>query len=226
LAAGNAVYLYLGLGFIQMLKAFTPVVVLLVQCLLGSAKKTSRSATICIVLVVMGTLLEVKGELKCSILGLVLQLVAVACEAFNMVLTQNILQDMKFSIVEGMYILGIPSCLFLWFLAAFTEWPDMYRKGALEAVMDNKVAFSAAATLGLLVNWSSFSLIQATSSVFVKLLNVVRCILVVVYGVFAYGEEATMQKVVGYGIALVGFVGYNYVQSFPKSSCATFLEPK
>merc|ERR1719197_237804 len=73
LASGNAVYLHLGLGFIQMLKAFTPVIVLIAMKIFGTATP-SRSAIGFVVVIVLGTLVEVKGELHATALGLVLML--------------------------------------------------------------------------------------------------------------------------------------------------------
>jgi len=215
LACGNAVYLFLGLGFIQMLKAFTPAVVLIVMVLVG-APSVSKPALLFILLIVAGTVLEVQGELNMTIGGLALMMAAEFCEAFSLVLTQRLLQDLKFSIIEGFYVLGPVSAFCLVLAAAVLEWPRLLTNGGLLIVANSPLYFIAAATMGLVVNFVSFSLIQVTSTLFCKILNAIRGIMLVIYGVIVYGEECTTLKLVGYSIALFGFAGYNYVQMFPK----------
>merc|ERR550534_2978243 len=68
LATGNAVYLHLGVGFIQMLKAFTPAIVLVVMCVFG-VRRPTRSAIAFVFVIVAGTAMEVNGELRPSIVG-------------------------------------------------------------------------------------------------------------------------------------------------------------
>merc|ERR1719401_3030400 len=91
-AAGNAVYLYLGLGFIQMLKAFTPSIILVVMCALG-VRRPTRAAVWFVFVIVTGTMLEVKGEMDASAVGLAMMMFSEACDAVALVLTQGLLQD-------------------------------------------------------------------------------------------------------------------------------------
>mmetsp|Transcript_25482 Transcript_25482/g.71729 ORF Transcript_25482/g.71729 Transcript_25482/m.71729 type:complete len:452 (-) Transcript_25482:91-1446(-) len=215
LATGNAAYLHLGLGFIQMLKAFTPAVVLGVMWGLG-APRVGRAAVGFVFVIVAGTVIEVKGELHATIVGLTLMMVSEVMEAINLVMTQRLLQELKFTVVEGFYVLAPPSAACLFGAAAFLEWPSMLREGHLDIVASNPWRFVAAATLGLAVNCVSLCLIQLTSSLFSKILNTVRGICLVLVGVLFYGEEIAPLELFGYTVALIGFAGYNYVQLFPK----------
>jgi len=217
LATGNAAYLYLGLGFIQMLKAMTPAVVLVVMLILGTSRP-SRSAVFCVFVIIAGTVLEVKGEMHATVLGLILMAVSEVVEALNLVLTQILLQEKKFTVMEGMYVLQPPSAACLFLVAAFYEWPAMVRTGHVGLIVQHSWCFLAAALFGLAVNFVSMLLVQVTSSLFCKILNTARSVGLVYFGVLVYGEECGFLELVGYSVALLGFAGYNYVQIFPKNA--------
>mmetsp|Transcript_56124 Transcript_56124/g.162568 ORF Transcript_56124/g.162568 Transcript_56124/m.162568 type:complete len:421 (+) Transcript_56124:64-1326(+) len=211
LALGNAVYLHLGVGFIQMLKAFTPAIVLAVMVCIGN-KRPSRGTVFWVFVIVVGTVLEVNGELHATVLGLVLIFFSEVFEAVNLVLMQLLLQDSKFSLIEGMYVLAPPGALCLVSAAAVLEWRDMWSSGRYTIILENPWDFLGASTLGLAVNFVTMFLVQLTSSVFTKVLNTFRCICLVIVGVIVYGEAVSVVELVGYGIALIGFAGYNYEQ--------------
>jgi len=214
LATGNAVYLHLGLGFIQMLKAFTPVIVLAALKIFG-ASTPSKSAMGFVMIIVIGTLVEVKGELHATALGLMLMFTSEVMEATCLVLTQKLLQNSKFTILEGMYVLTPPGAACLLALAAVLEWPKMIAAGDHLILCNRPQWFFSAAMLGLLVNFSGFFVVQATSSLTCKILNTARCIGLVFVGAVWYGEAVMPMELFGYSLALVGFMGYNIVQLFP-----------
>jgi len=215
LATGNAVYLHLGLGFIQMLKAFTPVVVLVAMRIFGITSP-SPSAVGFVFIIVLGTLVEVKGELHPTGIGLLLMFTSEAAEAVNLVLTQKLLQNNKFSVVEGLYVLAPPGAMALLCASVALEWPRMIEAGHHRMPLEHPVWFAGAAILGVLVNFAGFLVVQATSSLTIKILNTARCVGLVLVGVVFYGEILMPLELVGYTIALAGFVGYNLVQMFPE----------
>mmetsp|Transcript_99679 Transcript_99679/g.257753 ORF Transcript_99679/g.257753 Transcript_99679/m.257753 type:complete len:412 (+) Transcript_99679:116-1351(+) len=217
LAAGNAAYLFLGLGFIQMFKAFTPAIVVLVTKAAGLSTPSWLALSF-VGLLILGTLLEVKGELHASTVGIGLLLLSEVMEALNWVITQYLLQDCKLSLTEGMYVLCPPGFLCLSLMAAATEGPRIIETGDYRIIMEHPWHFLAAGTLGLAVNFTGFALVQFTSTVTMKVLNIVRCIGLVFAGVLIYGEVITATELVGYAISLLGFAGYQWAQIFPESS--------
>mmetsp|Transcript_154888 Transcript_154888/g.496305 ORF Transcript_154888/g.496305 Transcript_154888/m.496305 type:complete len:449 (+) Transcript_154888:130-1476(+) len=217
LAAGNAAYLYLGLGFIQMLKAFTPALVVAVLKLFGLSSP-SKMALLCIALLISGALLEVKGELNPSLLGMAFMFTSECCEALNLVMTQKLLQNLKFTVSEGLYVLAPPGFISLTLLAAAFEWPSMVENLAYRVVLDNPLKFAGAGILGFVVNFVGFLVVQATSSLTSKMLNSVRGMALVVVGVVFYGEVVSSQEAVGYSISMLGFAGYNWLQISPEHS--------
>jgi len=211
LATGNAVYLHLSLGFIQMLKAFTPAIVLVVM-FVAKVQMPARPASWCVLLIVLGTMVDVKGELHATAIGLLFMMASSIGEAVCTVMSQKLLQNFKFSEIEALYFLSLPSTIFLTIPALFFEWPEMLESGRHLIFFEHPFLMLSAALLGICVNLLTFCVIRATSSVILKILNVVRCIGIVAFGSVVYGESHSSQQLIGYGISLLGFLGFNFFQ--------------
>jgi hypothetical protein len=63
------------------------------------------------------------------------------------------------------------------------------------------------------VNFLSYLVIQATSSLTMKVLGTLRNILTIFLGVMFYSETIDPNEWIGYMIALLGFVAYNAAKS-------------
>lgn len=97
---GNACYLHLSVSFIQMLKASMPVAVFLVGVLLGTTKYSFRTAANMAV-VGAGIALASYGEINFVLIGVVLQMIAIFCESFRIVLIQVRLLDLNGNDASG-----------------------------------------------------------------------------------------------------------------------------
>ena len=75
---------------------------------------------------------------------------------------------MKFGVVEGLYVLAPASAFWLFLASACYEFQDMGKKGAFQVIWANPLTFVAASTMGLGVNFLSYFVIQATSSLTMK----------------------------------------------------------
>jgi len=217
MSSGNAVYMYLSFGFIQMLKAFTPLIVLLVMRSVG-VKLPTRAAMWCVVGIVCGTVIEVRGELHATATGLVLMLGSEFFEAISVVLSQKILQHHKFSVLEGLYLTAPAGSVCLLTGVILLEAPEMVRLGHHLIPFENPRTFMAAAVLGVAINFISFLVMQLTSALTMKILNTARSVGLVAVGVLFYGEYHPPRQLCGYGLALLGFVGYNAFQVFPEAA--------
>jgi len=211
LATGNAVYLFLSVGFIQMLKAFTPAIVLLVM-VVAQVEAPAKPSVFCVLIIVFGTIVEVNGELHATFLGILIMVTSCVGEAIATVLSQKMLQNLKFSEVETLYYLSPPSMLFLTMVSVVWEWPTMFQTGEYKIFFEHPHLMLLASVLGVGVNLLTLVVVRATSSVTVKILNTFRCIGLVIIGSIFYGEVHTDRQLFGYGVSLVGFVGYNYFQ--------------
>ena len=101
LATGNMVYLLLDVGLIQMLKSFTPVVMMTLLFLTG-IEIPDRPVIISIFIISFGTALTCSYTPNASVLGLAVMLASEIFEAVRLVLTQFLLKDVKLGVVEGM----------------------------------------------------------------------------------------------------------------------------
>lgn len=215
IASHNYAFLHLGMGFIQMLKAFTPAIVLGVTLMFDVAKPSSSGSAF-VFLIVIGTMVEVKGELKATPIGLVFMFFSEFAEAVSVVLTQRLLQNSKFTVAEGLYFLALPCFCLLLAFGVMLEVPNMLQNGHHRLLQTHLAWFLASGLLGIVANYLSFVVVQVTSSVTLKILNCARSTGLVVVSVLALGEVVSHMELVGYSIALVGFVGYNVVQTKPE----------
>merc|ERR1719310_2302963 len=102
-----------------------------------------------------------------------------------------------------------PSSLLLFVAAAMLEWPRLARESKYNVVIDHPKYFVASCALGLAVNFVGMAVVQATSSLTVKVLNTIRGIGVVFVGILFYGEYCTPLELCGYAVAVAGFSLYN-----------------
>lgn len=135
-----------------------------------------------------------------------------AAEAVRLVLTQFLLKNLKFGVIEGLYVLAPASAFWLFTASLLLEYRKMLEHDAFRIMYNNPILFLTASFMGLGVNYLSYLVIQATSSLTMKVLSTIRNIGIIFIGVAAYGEIVTLNQGLGYTVALVGFIGYNAAQ--------------
>mmetsp|Transcript_10797 Transcript_10797/g.32191 ORF Transcript_10797/g.32191 Transcript_10797/m.32191 type:complete len:251 (+) Transcript_10797:1-753(+) len=209
LCFGNAGYMYLTVSFVQILKAFTPCVVVAGLALSGVDYPSTRVA-LSVLGMSLGTVLASLGEAHFNLTGFLIMCAAETSEATRLVLTQRLLCNLRFGAFEGLWLMAPICCLWMWGLACFVEVPRLLDSGDLAKVSENRGTFAFAACLGFAVNVASFLVIKRTSSVMVKLLGTARNAGLVLISALALGEEVTRQQACGYAVCLGFFAAYNY----------------
>jgi hypothetical protein len=207
LACGNAVYMYLHMGFIQMLKSFTPVIVMMTLHLSG-VEKMSVQVAVSIGGIAIGTMISSSWEASANLIGLVLFVTSSLGESFRLVITQFVLQKKKLTVFASMYYLAPVSALWLLALSCYSEIWRLFSSGDLGLILENPGTFFATCILSIAINFAGFWVVKVSSSLLLKVLGTVRNAFLIVWGMMVYGEEVTMQSTVGYAITLLCFAMY------------------
>lgn len=147
LVCSNAVYLYLSVPFIQMLKSAAPVTVLFFSWLWGLASPDS-TVLINIIVIVAGVAMASAGEIHFSWLGFLYQVGGNVFEAMRLVMIQVMLsgEGLKMNPLVGLYYYA-PICALMNFVVAlYTEIPTfdvqhMWDAGIVMLILNAFVAF-------------------------------------------------------------------------------------
>lgn len=206
LICGNQAYLYLSVAFIQMLKATTPVAVLLATWGMGIAPVNLKVLGN-VSFIVLGVVIASFGELQFVMVGFLFQVAGIVFEATRLVMVERILSSKEFKMdpLVSLYYYA-PACAAMNTLVLiFTELPtltmsDINRVGGLTLVANAGVAF--------LLNVSVVFLIGKTSSLVLTLSGVLKDILLVLASMFLFRDPVTLLQAFGYSIALGGLIYY------------------
>lgn len=208
LAFGNIVYLYLDVGFIQMLKAFTPVIMVMTNAA-TRIEMATVPVIVSVAIISLGTATTCSSTPSLKLIGVLVMLLSQISESVRLAITQFFLQHLKFGVIEGSYVLAPAITFWLFLASAIFELPTMYDKNAFAILYKHPGLFLMSAFMGIGVNFISYFMIQFTSSLTMKILVQVRNTIMVVLGVIFYHEVITINQAIGYLIALIGFAFYN-----------------
>ena len=215
LCLGNTVYLYLAVSFIQMLKAFTPVLTLTTLSAL-SVETFSRRAGAAVCVITFGTFMAGAGALdgsRGSLVGVGVMLAAEMAEVMRLVLTQKLLHSQRFHPLEGLMYLAPASLLWISVFCLALEAPRMAAAGAFSTVIAHPSLFALAAGLGFAVNTLAYCVIVTSSSLSLKVFGTAKNAAVVYLGVLLFAERVTGVQLAGYAVSLGGFGWYNYLKA-------------
>ncbi|GAX82237.1 hypothetical protein CEUSTIGMA_g9665.t1 [Chlamydomonas eustigma] len=215
---GNTTYLYLSLSFIQILKAFTPALTLLL-CVIVGLERMHWPLVLSIALITFGTanaVIEERGAPSFKALGLFSFLASSLTEASRVVGAEVLLGAQRFNSAEALVYIGGPTAVFL--LLGAVVWEGMGPTSDGWAVIaQTPSAFLAAFTMSFLVNLSCYFAIQYTSSLTFKVAGCVKNIGVVWYGIVAHKEHVTLVQMAGYAVSIIGFAIYSKLKMSVKA---------
>jgi len=206
LICGNLTYLYLSVAFIQMLKATTPVAVLLSSWVLGVSQPNLK-VFLNVSAIVVGVVIASFGEIKFVWIGVIYQIAGIACEALRLTMVQRLLSSAEFKMdpLVSVYYFA-PVCAAMNFLVALAwEVPkitmaEVYHVGLFTFFLNGCCAF--------MLNVAVVLLIGKTSSLVLTLCGVLKDVLLVVASMIIWGTQVTGLQFFGYSIALGGMVYY------------------
>ena len=208
---GNAASITVQMSFLQILKAFTPVVTFTVSWLFGIETASPR-VLVAVAIIVGGTLLSTREEVAKAIFdayGTCLFLVSILFESTRVVLIQKLLADSKQKLhpLEGLQYTALPTAAIMLGVSAVLELGPFQATGAWKIVEENPMTFAAAGGLGFLVNLGTFLALANASSLTLKAATCVRNAAIVWIGTLL-GESVVPVQTLGYAVSVGGFLLY------------------
>ena len=204
---GMASYLFLTVSFVQMLKAFTPVMTLAFMTSFGLTRPT-REIIGCVMVICLGTAFAGLGELNFSLLGMGCMLSAQMCEALKLVFTQLMLKNYKFNVVETLYYVTPISAAWVLLFVIIVEFRH-FDSTTWDMFINNKGAFLFSSVMAISTNAINAVVIQHTNALMLKLVATARNGVLVLFNAAVMGEVVTGIQFCGYSVSLVGFLFYN-----------------
>ena len=208
LSAANVAYSYLSLSFIQMLKAFAPVVTYFTLVAFGLDRWSAR-ILITLGVVTGGCFLAAYGEAHVTLFGLACMLVAEVSEAFRSVGVQYLIANRKFSLFNGMYYFSPATLVFLMLLSFIFERDEVFKSGNTETMREYWYLLLVCATFGFAVNYVCLGVVKHAGSLMVKTMSQLKNVVVIAAAVVIYGDDVSKLEMIGYAIAVVGFLAFN-----------------
>lgn len=184
-----------------MLKAFTPVAVLIFSIFLG-LEKLSYTESILVLMICVGVATTSAGELQFSTIGFIFQLFGIIAESSRLVLTNYILKEYKLDSLSSLYYIAPASWVFLtisFIIFEVNKFPVSQLADLtflLTLLVNGLVAFT--------LNIAVVMLINHTSALVLTLSGIVKDILLVILSVLYLGSPVTLMQYCGYGFTLIG----------------------
>ncbi|KAI1733751.1 triose-phosphate transporter family-domain-containing protein [Xylaria scruposa] len=202
---GNLAYIRLSVAFIQMLKAFSPVAVYILSCVFGAAALTVVRC-LDVALISGGVVVATYGWNEPSVMGALLQVVAVVADAIRLVLTQRILSNYNLNLeaFQMLYYLA-PLCTLSGAIASLgLPFPSISEiKGAWPQVLGSCV-------LSFCLNVVGFSVIKKTSSLTLSVCGILKDICLIAVSLVLWKEKITILSLIGYSTTLAGIMHYRH----------------
>ncbi|KAJ8592948.1 TPT-domain-containing protein [Rhizopogon salebrosus TDB-379] len=204
LILSNTAYLYLSVAYIQMLKAFTPVAILLITWIFRLSEP-SRELLLIVLMISSGVALASKGERWFSLIGFLIQAGGVGFEATRLVLIQTLLHGLKMDPLVSLHLYAPVCALINLCVIPFTEGLEPF---SVVWGMPHITPFLLItnALLAFLLNIAAVYLVGVGSGLVLTLAGVFKDVLLVTGSVVIWGGEVSLMQAGGYSIALCGLV--------------------
>ncbi|MCJ1314587.1 hypothetical protein MMC25_008269 [Agyrium rufum] len=206
LICGNLTYLYLSVAFIQMLKATTPVAVLMISWIMG-LQPPNMKLFLNVSVIVVGVIIASFGEIDFVLIGFLYQLGGVVFEATRLTMVERLLSSAEFKMdpLVSFYYFA-PVCAVMNFVVALIF--EIPRITLTEISHVGYFTLLLNATIALGLNISLVFLIGRTSSLVLTLCGVLKDIILVFASIMIWGTPVTGLQFFGYSLSLSAMVYY------------------
>jgi len=209
--------------FIQMLKAMVPAITLC-MLLAGRLERFNMPVFLAIVAITLGTsltaIMEV-GTATFDLVGFLAFTASAVLEALRCVLVQVLMGHLKYNAAEVLLFVGLPTGVMLAAAAVPSEGAGLAKYGWAIA-RENPGLLALLAVSSAAVNVTSFLAIRLTSSLMFKVTGCMKNVAVVWLGVLM-GDKVSRTQLVGYAIAMAGFVHYSFSSLLRKTPVAQLM---
>jgi len=201
LILSNTAYLYLSVAYIQMLKAFTPVAILLISWSFR-IQEPNRKLAVIVFMISFGVALASHGELHFNLIGFLTQTAAVAFEASRLVMIQLLLHGLKMDPLVSLHyyapVCALINLAILPLTEGFAPFYELARIGPVILLSNAAIAFG--------LNVAAVFLVGAGSGLVLTLAGVFKDILLITGSVLIFSSSITPLQIFGYSIALGGLI--------------------
>lgn len=219
---GNAAYLHLSVSFIQMVKAFMPVLVYLVGVQMGT-ESWQESLLAKLAVITAGVVYASLGEVNFVLMGFLFQAASMMCEATRLTLVQILLTRKGLSLnpITTLYYVA-PACFgFLTIPWVVLELPKVLQS---DDVRVNPLVLLSNCACAFALNLAVFLLIGKTSALTMNVAGVVKDWMLIGLSWALFGAPVSVQSLVGYGVAFLGVCWYNYYKMLDKQRAGNDVE--
>ena len=136
-------------------------------------------------------------------------LVAEVSEAFRSVGVQYLIANREFSLFNGMYYFSPATLVFLMLLSFIFERDEVFKSGNTETMREYWYLLLVCATFGFAVNYVCLGVVKHAGSLMVKTMSQLKNVVVIAAAVVIYGDDVSKLEMIGYAIAVVGFLAFN-----------------
>ncbi len=184
-----------------MLKAFTPVAVLVFSFFAG-LEKTSCTELYIVTVICIGVALTSVGETYFSLLGFTFQSLAILAESTRLVLTNMLMRSLKLDPLSSLYYIAPVCAVFIGAACLVFEARDLPLARMQQA--DFIITMLVNGVVAFTLNVAVVLLISNTSALVLTLAGIVKDIMLVALSVTVFGSPVTPLQYAGYAVALLG----------------------
>eukprot|EP01035_Chromulina_nebulosa_P021056 gene21056-27284_t len=196
-----------------MLKALTPVVVLMFSFVAG-LEIVSLTPVLIVVLISFGVVLSAIGEIRFSSVGCLYQILGLISEALRLVLSDKLLRDLKLDSLSTLYYIAPCSFVFIFTGFLYFEWKSLASYLPLQNNFKLVLLLNGISAFAL--NIALVQLISNSSALVLTLGGIIKDLLLVSLSVVLFQSPVSLLQCFGYGLALTGLNLYREYKSNPK----------
>jgi drug/metabolite transporter (DMT)-like permease len=208
---GNFAYTFITVGYIQMIKAITPVPLFLLYVIRGREHPSFLQLAI-LATISGGVMIASVGELQFSWIGCIIQVAAVCCDCLRVVTTDSFIKDSKIDSLSVLYYIAPTSCVAVtvgWYLweAKNIPWSVFTPTFSLILLANGLLAFA--------LNFAALFAMKTSSGMIMSICGPVKDFIVIISSSWMFGAPVTWLQWFGFGISITGIFLYQQYKQDP-----------